>query len=234
MEPHPIFDDPWFGRLARMKGIDVAAAHGWWPDGLTVEGRNDLIRTDEGTPFDHLNWSLEDLNVIPITTGGFDPIHIGHVAMLNSAVRTAQRLGYHVAGGWVCPDHDHYVATKRTHYLRAKQRCGLVKMAVPEFYAVDEFPSMIAPAILNFSTIIERLAHLIELHHPNASGSWEIWYVVGSDNAHFTAAVAQASFPVRLAVARRGGDTTPLPRGVIDLGSTPGASSTAIREGSSW
>ena len=45
-------------------------------------------------------------NIILVTTGGFSPIHEGHLHTLNIAKKELEKKGYHIAGGYLSPSHE--------------------------------------------------------------------------------------------------------------------------------
>ena len=74
----------------------------------------------------------EELAIL-LTTGGLNPIHTGHVDMMNFAKQEleSQKLDkkYTVIGGFMSPSHDEYVRSK-TSYIRSNDRVKMIKLAV--------------------------------------------------------------------------------------------------------
>ena len=50
-----------------------------------------------------------------LSTGAMNPIHYGHVAVLDAARAAVEARGYHVLGGFLSPTHDAYVGPKCAH-----------------------------------------------------------------------------------------------------------------------
>ena len=64
--------------------------------------------------------------VVLVSTGGFFPVHSGHLAMMASARRAAEASGWWVVGGYLSPGHDRYLALK----------CGGLPMAASDRLAL--------------------------------------------------------------------------------------------------
>jgi hypothetical protein len=205
---------------------------GWFDDGCEGTEWFRIVEDVSGTPVEHLSVPVDGRQaVVLVTTGGFDPVHHGHVAMLEAARSEVLRRGLHAAGGWVVCDHDEYVAGKRVDRLDGAARCALVDALSPAGCVADPYASCVADRSLKYTVLLARARRVIEKRRPELLGC-EIWYVVGSDNASFASVFATAPAGFKLAVAARGGhECSPLPRYVIALGATPVVSSTAVRAG---
>ena len=57
--------------------------------------------------------------VVLLSTGGFDPIHDGHIYMMEFAKEALEKKGYHVIGGYLSPSHESYVSTKPYYKINA-------------------------------------------------------------------------------------------------------------------
>eukprot|EP00656_Telonema_subtile_P038144 TRINITY_DN4276_c0_g1_i2.p1 TRINITY_DN4276_c0_g1~~TRINITY_DN4276_c0_g1_i2.p1 ORF type:complete len:244 (-),score=37.24 TRINITY_DN4276_c0_g1_i2:89-820(-) len=60
------------------------------------------------------NESTRGLAVV-LTTGGMNPLHRGHVALLHQATAALTEVGYQVLGAWLSPSHDRYLQPKAKH-----------------------------------------------------------------------------------------------------------------------
>lgn len=49
-----------------------------------------------------------------VTTGALNPVHLGHLEMLERAKRTMEENGYEVLAGWISPSHEGYVQWQST------------------------------------------------------------------------------------------------------------------------
>ena len=76
--------------------------------------------------------SKEKQRAILLATGSFNPIHTGHVDMMNFAKKELESLGkYTVIGGFMSPSHDSYVSTKGS-YIGSDDRIEMIKLAVED------------------------------------------------------------------------------------------------------
>ena len=126
--------------------------------------------------------------VILLTTGGFSPIHYGHIAMMESAKFQLEQNGYTVVGGYVSPSHDAYVSTKYggEAELDCHHRIFLARQALleHEWLMVDPWESRYVATDINFTDVLYRLREYVSQvlkDQPDV----EIFYVFGSDNAKF-------------------------------------------------
>lgn len=134
---------------------------------------------------------------IVFTTGGFSPVHTGHVEILEIARRAVEAHGYDVVGGFLSPSHDAYVDIKDEG--RAKCHAGTRVIECAKFVAdgdwiaVDPWESRYLKRDVNFTTVYERLA---------VAASWywnegiSVFYVFGADNAGFAKAFAENGYAV--------------------------------------
>lgn len=71
-----------------------------------------------------------------LTTGGLNPPHLGHVALLHQAKVRLERAGYAVLGMWISPSHDSYLQPKArslgTLGLSAAFRLEVARRAVED------------------------------------------------------------------------------------------------------
>ncbi|KAI1754531.1 hypothetical protein F4782DRAFT_34972 [Xylaria castorea] len=127
-----------------------------------------------------------------VTTGGFAPIHKGHIQMMETAKQELESHGIVVLGGYFCPDHDQYVSSKLlldsgVSILPSVQRVYLCEQAVvdSDWLMVDRWAALYAPGSVNFTRILDHvsqmLAHNIRTHRPV-----NVVYVFGGDNARFS------------------------------------------------
>jgi nicotinic acid mononucleotide adenylyltransferase len=129
-----------------------------------------------------------------LTTGGMNPVHRGHVSMLNQAASRLERAGYDVVGAWLSPSHDLYVRPKadnlQTVWLSAPLRVELAEMMVADdpLVAISSWESstkMVSPPYwIDFPDVCEKLKMELrrELGHLNL-GELNVFYVCGTDHA---------------------------------------------------
>lgn len=127
--------------------------------------------------------------LIMLTTGGFSPIHNGHLDMMESAKNEMIQQGHLVLGGYLSPSHDAYVTTKQngTAELLDEHRICLCHEAVAlsEWLMVDTWEARYLPTAVNFTDIILRLERYLN-RHLRLPVPLRVCYVFGSDNAGFT------------------------------------------------
>ena len=102
--------DPFLGPLAQVQGEQVA-----WDAGFFLDADN------EHRPLDDADWLCTprprcvragERPVVLLATGGFCPVHEGHLAMMQAARAAATNAGFTVIGGYLSPGHDDYVRLK--------------------------------------------------------------------------------------------------------------------------
>ena len=94
------------------------------------------------TPFNKLNLKKDKVNYILLSTGGFAPIHNGHINLLEESKLYLESQDCHVSGAYISPSHDDYVLQKRnqnnkihtytkitTSYKKFTTKTGLVSGA---------------------------------------------------------------------------------------------------------
>lgn len=128
--------------------------------------------------------------VVLISTGGFSPVHQGHLAMMESARHTLEQRGFSVIGGFLAPDHDQYVRQKcGADAIPAYDRLHYIDLATEEsdWLAADPWPSRYASCALNFTDIIRRMERYLSRHLLGLAPV-RVMYVCGGDNALFARA----------------------------------------------
>jgi nicotinic acid mononucleotide adenylyltransferase len=216
----PQFADVWNDTLS----VDAVEAAGWFDDGLDEPG----LRKDKGLPTLPMHRLDPGGGVVLVTTGGFAPLHDGHITMMENAAATVEASGRHVAGGYVCCDHDNYVNTKaHTRHWPSERRVTWAARRLGEhpWLAVDPWAALYAPGALNFTDICTHVADQLDQRRPGTH--YEVWYVFGSDNAGFAAGFARHGHAV--CVPRPGaGPVSPSGRTLVAEAGIE-ASSTSIR-----
>lgn len=248
--PHPSTDYSWLDRTYRRAvpvigdSIEALADAGWFDDGLAGEHEWDP-RWWTG-PIDKITINLSKLDdpsrklAVLFSTGGFCPIHEGHIRTMERAKAAIEETGVAVLGGYLCPDHDDYVSAKcGDEAISFDERLQLCCKAVAESDWLMADRSAALTTNVNFTRVADhisrRMALEIRTHRPI-----HIIYVFGGDNARFTQAFIRRG--ACICVMRKGCDdifdkfaTSELlqhnPRVMFTWNDAPLVSSTAIRRG---
>ncbi|KWU26439.1 hypothetical protein [Burkholderia cenocepacia] len=142
------------------------------------------------TPFHKLLANGVDANgkaLVLVTTGGFSPVHRGHLQMMECARMALEACGHRVAAGYLSPSHDSYVSTKHggSAAMHSSYRLQVCHHAVAEsdWLMVDPWEAEFAPVAVNFTDVVARLQAY--LRRQTGLKGIEVVYVFGSDNAGF-------------------------------------------------
>lgn len=126
--------------------------------------------------------------LVLFSTGGFAPVHEGHLQMMEAARAKMTRDGYDVVGGFLAPAHDSYVLHKGHGAERfpIHVRLESLQKAVlaSDWLEVDPWMALYTPGDLNFTDVYRRLQSYISRHIPS-NRPVEVAYVFGADNALF-------------------------------------------------
>lgn len=140
------------------------------------------------TPFNKLNLKKDKINYILLTTGGFSPIHDGHINMLNQSKLYLEKNDFHVAGGYISPSHDDYVLTKRNQNqdMNIYNRINIInnKILDSNWLMVDQFEGMICKSSVNYTKIYYRLEKYLKYHFKKYK--FKIVFCYGTDNKDFS------------------------------------------------
>src|SRR5437763_7703456 len=102
--------DRYLSKLAEQQGEDAVLQAGFFFD-------DDA----EDAPLDDVDWLTTspprrarsgNRPAVLLTTGGFCPVHAGHLMMMERARAAAEGAGWDVLGGYLSPGHDAYVGLK--------------------------------------------------------------------------------------------------------------------------
>jgi nicotinic acid mononucleotide adenylyltransferase len=178
--------DPYLGPLCERRGEAAVWAAGFFLDEAT-----------EHEPLDDTDWLCTPLPkrpasgarpVVLLSTGGFCPVHPGHLEMMERARQAAERAGFGVMGGYLSPGHDAYL----------RMKCG--DQAIPigerllqcvratadsEWLSVDPWEAMHRRVAVNYTDVVARLEAYLRRH---VDPTVEVIYVCGGDNARFASA----------------------------------------------
>lgn len=145
-------------------------------------------------PFDHIqktikaNPGVKEFSVV-VGTGAMAPLHRGHVAMLEAAKKRIEAEGEIVAGGYIHPDNDAYVATKlQSESYNALRRASEASALLGDnsWIRVDTWASLWLTSAVNFTTILSHTKNYLASIFPDVS--FKVYHVFGGDNFFFSAA----------------------------------------------
>lgn len=191
-----VLRDPHYAELYTDAGsVPALYEAGFFVDRLKSEDVDSLnmVEQDLTTPYHKIVHNLltapkDDGNpVVLVTTGGFSPIHYGHLSMMETAKNALEQQGRTVVGGYFSPSHDHYVNEKYggEAKLSASHRIHLAHEVTDEsdWLMVDPWEASYVPTDVNFTDVIRHLKSYLNHHLP--SPDVDVMYVSGADNAGF-------------------------------------------------
>jgi nicotinic acid mononucleotide adenylyltransferase len=167
-------------------GEAVAVAAGFFDDG-----------DDRDAPLDDVRWLCTPLPVravsgahpvVLLSTGGFCPIHAGHLEMMERARAAASAAGCDVLAGYLSPGHDAYVRLKCGEAaIPASERLAACAAAIADraWLYVDPWEALHRRVAVNYTDVAARLRAYLRAH---VDPRVEVLYVCGGDNARFAQA----------------------------------------------
>lgn len=188
--------DPYYYPLCLQYGYDFIVDAGFFKDTSTwVHPIFSEIDPDAGdtrdilcTPFGKLTTeNASPKECVLITTGGFAPVHNGHIDMLKNAKKHLEHHGWNVVNGYFAPDHDEYIQMKCDHkgvdiFSRISALNEAIKEDGNDWMFVDPWSGVFNQCAINFTEVIDRLTHYLQhylkRHIP-------VFFVCGADNARF-------------------------------------------------
>ena len=189
--------DPFYASVVKRFGVDALHEAGFFDDGSSV-GHDMTEEVDDRfltTPLGKIRNAMQRhgatascRSAVLVTSGAFCPIHTGHLHMMESAKRAAERRGWSVVGGFFAPDHDGYVSVKcGDEALSAADRVYLAQVATEEstWLAVDPWAALYLDRAVNYTDIVRRLTRYLRFH---LSQEIEVLFVCGGDNHGFSKA----------------------------------------------
>lgn len=194
-----ILQDSHYSSAYRILGSAEAMVEaGFFDDGAPIDGDRDERRAPEWmvTPLHKITARLDGARdhdrwlAVLVSTGGFWPVHEGHLEMMELAREELERRGSTVLGGYLSLEHDDYVRSKcGPDVPGAAHRIRLAEQAIEAspWLMVDPWQALHADRPLNFSDVIARLETYLSAHVRTARPI-RVVYVFGGDNARFTLA----------------------------------------------
>lgn len=150
---------------------------------ISINDRADILCT----PFGKLTTEAVDRECVLITTGGFAPVHSGHINMLKSAKAHLEYHGWNVINGYFSPDHDEYIQMKCNHqavdiFSRITALNNAIKDDGNDWMFVDPWSGVFKRYAINFTEVVDRLKYYLQ-HH--LKRHIPVFFVCGADNARF-------------------------------------------------
>lgn len=182
-----VLRDKYYSEVYReYKDEDLLIKAGFVPDPFTLEEIDyyniDLLTT----PFDKLKENVNDLKnpIVLLSTGGFYPIHDGHIKMMEEAKKVLSEDGYDVIGGYLSLSHDDYISTKPYYISDQYERIneGREYLKNNDWLMIDPWESIYVRTPINFTDVIERLQKYLQKYIDKRI---KVAYIFGGDNVEF-------------------------------------------------
>lgn len=167
--------------------VEVSRLPQWDPAFLTtdVSKVRELVKRAE-VKANESGETTKETFVVLLSSGGYSPLHAGHVAMMSTARDVMESKGYNVVGGFFSPAHDSYVDTKAKGtakcHIGARISAAEELLKNSDWLSVDPWAGYYLPKEVNFTDIIDRLETYLRLH---VDQRIRVVYVFGSDNQGF-------------------------------------------------
>lgn len=116
------------------------------------------------TPFNKLKKEYDKKPVVLLTTGGFYPIHDGHINMMEKAKEYLEKNGYSVLGGYLSPCNNIYTNTKPNFNINKYERVNLETRASLNPIYIGEFSKKIIDINIDFYKNINENIKLSEIN----------------------------------------------------------------------
>lgn len=182
-----VLRDKYYSEVYReYKDEDLLIKAGFVPDPFTLEEIDyyniDLLTT----PFDKLKENVNNKKnpIVLLSTGGFYPIHDGHIKMMEEAKKVLSEDGYDVIGGYLSLSHDDYISTKPYYISDQYERIneGREYLKNNDWLMIDPWESIYVRTPINFTDVIERLQKYLQKYIDKRI---KVAYIFGGDNVEF-------------------------------------------------
>ena len=182
-----VLRDKYYSEVYReYRNEDLLVKAGFILDTLTLEEIDYYNINLLTTPFDKLSSNIDEIDnpVVLLSTGGFYPIHDGHIKMMEDAKKVLNENGYNVVGGYLSLSHEDYIVTKPYYisdqYERVNEDREYLKNN--DWLMIDPWESIYVRTIINFTDVIKRLEQYLQKH---VSKKIKVAYIFGGDNVEF-------------------------------------------------
>lgn len=135
------------------------------------------------TPLNKLKKVKSKNPIVLLSSGAYNPLHIGHIKMLDLAKEELIKKGFEVIGGYFSFAGNDYVKTKdQNDYEIEKRFIKSIDVLNKSTYLPFLFQSIKFSFDINFTKMINLLELFLKKHyHKNV----KVCYVYGSDNTNF-------------------------------------------------
>lgn len=124
-------------------------------------------------------------NIVLISTGGFSPVHDGHISLFEQAHEYLKN-DFNILGWFLSPSHDLYVDNKYngTAKMHIEKRNFLIQELCIDhpYLELEQFEANFCEYELNFTEVVDRFKKYIQFY---LNEDIEVCYVFGSDNYYF-------------------------------------------------
>ncbi len=171
----------------KYQDIDLLVRAGFFEDKLEPNESDDFALDFLATPVGKILNNLKNnnkKNIVLVSTGGFAPLHDGHINNMELAKNYLENNNFNVVGGYFSPCHEDYVKTKPYYNSNLYKRLYDCELAVDSssWLMVDPWECLYNRTYTNFTLTIKRLQKYLDKHLPQKV---EVAYVFGADNAEF-------------------------------------------------
>ena len=177
-----ILKDPYYSILyKRCKDINLCFKSGFIDNASNISYNTNILTT----PLNKIKINEKIVNpVVILSTGGFNPIHNGHISMIKKAKDILEANGYNCIGAFLSPSHESYVSTKENYIDNQFDRLNYNYKILEKYdwINIDTWESLCNDKLINFTVVIDRLEKY--LRHFVRSDI-KVAYVCGDDNIYF-------------------------------------------------
>lgn len=171
----------------KYQSLDKVYQAGFINDNIEIENIDFYKTNILTTPYNKILDNINENTINPIvllSTGGFYPIHQGHIDMMELAKQTFNNNGFNVVGGYLSLSHDDYIKTKPFYNTTSLQRLDNAQKIISDssWLMIDPFESLWAPTYINFTDVITRLEKYLQKY---VDKKIKVAYVCGDDNVNF-------------------------------------------------
>lgn len=166
-----------------LEDVSFLIKAGFFTNALEPEYNLSLLTT----PFGKILKNLKEDTINPVvllSTGGFYPIHDGHIHMMELAKKELEKQNFNVVGGYFSISHDDYVLTKPNYSINKYNRIfeGQKQLEKNSWLDIDPWESIYVHSLINFTDVIMRLEQYLQRY---VRKDIRVFYVFGSDNVDF-------------------------------------------------
>jgi nicotinic acid mononucleotide adenylyltransferase len=172
----------------KYKDIDLLIKAGFFQNDLNIDEVDiynlNLLTTPVSKIIDNIKNQKAENPVALLTTGGFCPLHEGHIYMMNMAKQRLEENGYNVIGGYFSQSHEDYVSTKPYYNTNRYENFAQCQeyLKDSDWLMADPWESLYVKTSINFTEVIERLELYLRKY---VDKNIKVAYVFGGDNVEF-------------------------------------------------